>query len=167
MTKIDALAQEFLSQPCIAIAGVSPHRDTPANAIYQTLRNRGVTVLAVNPKVTEYLGDRCYPDVRSLPRKPDGIVIVTNPVNAEKLVRECAEAGIRRVWLHSMLGTNPRLMKSTASKITSVSAAVVEICRQNGISVIPGSCPMQFVGDFGHRCIRGFLRITGALEMPA
>ena len=167
MATIDKLARDFLAQPCIAVAGVSADRDTPANLILRTLRNRGTTVYPINPKHDAYLGERCYPDVASLPRKPDGVVIVTRPAIAEELVRQCIDAGVPRVWLHSMLGTTPHFGRERAARITSVSPTAVDLCRRNGITVIPGSCPMQFAGDFGHTCMRGFLRITGALEVPA
>lgn len=168
MSTIDSLAKEFLAQKRIAVAGVSPTRQEPANLIYETLRERGYTVYAVNPHTASFLGDPCYPDLFSLPEKPDGLVIVTRPAVAESLVRQCALAGIPRVWLHSMLGTRPRLMKKVAASITSVSPEAVRLCKESGITVIPGSCPMQWLGaDFGHTCMRGILRATGALEIPA
>lgn len=168
MGTIDDLANDFLDQERIAVAGVSSEHEHPANYIYKTLRERGYTVYAINPHINSFLGDPCYPDVSSLPEKVDGLVIVTRPAVAEDLVRQCALAGVPRVWLHSALGTRPRLMKKVAASITSVSPEAVRLCEENGISVIPGSCPMQFLGaDFGHTCMRGILRATGALEVSA
>lgn len=168
MSTIDNLAQDFLAQKRIAVAGVSAEREDAANLIYKTLKERGYTVYAVNPHIESFHGDPCYPDVFSLPETPDGLVIVTRPVVAEAVVGQCAMAGIPRVWLHSALGTRPRFMKKVAASITSVSPEAVQLCKENGISVIPGSCPMQFLGeDFGHTCMRGILRATGALEVAA
>ena len=168
MTTIDTLATDFLAQKRIAVAGVSSTREVPANLIYRTLRDKGRTVLAINPHSRTFLGDPCYPDVMSLPEVPDGIVIVTKPAVAEDLVRQCVQAGVPRVWLHCMLGTRPRFLKSVAASTGSVSPEAVRLCRENGMTVIPGSCPMQFLGaDFGHTCIRGVLRATGALAVPA
>ncbi len=94
-------------------------------------------------------------------------MIVTKPAIAEDLARQCVKAGVPRVWLHCMLGTRPRLFKGLAANLGSVSPEAVRICQENGIEVIPGSCPMQFLGeDFGHTCMRGLLRMTGALEVP-
>jgi predicted CoA-binding protein len=168
MSTIDTLAQDFLAQKRIAVAGVSPSRETPANLIYRTLRQRGVTVYGINPHASAYLGDPCYPDLASLPETPDGLVIVTKPDIAEALVRRCIQARIPRVWLHSMLGTRPRFLKKLAASIGSVSPEAVRLCRENGITIIPGSCPMQFLGeDVPHTCMRGVLRVSGALEIPA
>jgi hypothetical protein len=48
---------------------------------------------------------------------------------------------------------------------TSVSPKAVEYCRQHDISVIAGACPMMFgpAADFGHTCMRWFLKVTGGL----
>ena len=169
MNSIDDLARDFLDQECIAVAGVSEeHPESPANLIYRTLRQRGHVVFAVNPHLQELMGDRCYPDLASLPERPDGLVIVTRPEAAENLVRQCIETGVPRVWMHCMLGTRPRFLKHLAESIGSVSPEAVRLCHENGIDVIPGSCPMQFLGeDFPHTCMRGLLRVTGALAVPA
>ena len=168
MSNIDDLARDFLAQDCIAVAGVSRTTESPANLIYRTLRKKGIAVFAVNPHIDSFDDERCYPDIASLPEMPDGLVIVTKPAVAEDLVRQCVEAGVPRVWMHCMLGTRPRFLKSLAASTGSVSPAAVRLCRENGIAVIPGSCPMQFLGeDFPHACMRGVLRMTGALQMPA
>lgn len=73
MSTIDNLAKDFLAQERIAVAGVSSEREQPANLIYKTLRERGYTVYAINPHTSGFLGDPCYPDVFSLPAKPDGL----------------------------------------------------------------------------------------------
>lgn len=168
MTSIDDLAKDFLAQRRIAVAGVSHNEESPANLIYRTLRERGTTVFAVNPHLDAFLGDPCYPDLASLPETPDGLVIVTKPAVAEDLVRQCVQAGVPRVWMHCVLGTRPRFLKDLAASIGSVSPEAVRLCRENGIAVIPGSCPMQFLGeDFPHTCMRGILRLSGALALPA
>jgi len=168
MSRINDLAKDFLAQKRIAVAGVSVTREDAANLIYRTLRKRGYTVYGINPAIDTFLGDPCYPDVASLPETPDGLVIVTKPAVAEDLVRQCIRAGVPRVWMHCLLGTHPRFLKSVAASMGSVSPEAVRLCRENGIAVIPGSCPMQFLGeDVGHTCMRGILRATGALEIPA
>jgi hypothetical protein len=69
----------------------------------------------------------------------------------DHIVDECIDLGIGHVWMHCMMGTKPGLAES----MTSVSQDAVQKCLANGIQVIPGSCPNQFLNpDFGHR--RGF-----------
>jgi hypothetical protein len=61
-----------------------------------------------------------------------------------------------------MMGTKPGLAES----MTSVSQTAVEKCRENGIQVIPGSCPNQFLNpDFGHRMMKGLWGVLGFMKV--
>jgi uncharacterized protein len=147
---------DFLAQKRIAVAGVS--RDNshhPAgNLIYRRLKKTGHEVFAVNPNMPSFEGDRCYPDLRSIPGGVDGVVIITRPQTTEQIVHDCDTAGVRRVWMHQSL-----------AKGSSVSPEAVEFCRQHDISVIAGACPMMFGEgvDFGHTCMRWMMKLTGGL----
>ena len=59
MSQFDSLANEFLAQKHIAVAGVSRSADGTANSIYRTLRDRGYSVYAVNPNTEKVEGDPC------------------------------------------------------------------------------------------------------------
>ena len=153
---LDEKVHDFLAEKRIAIAGVSRDASRPsaANLIYRRLKTSGHDVFAVNPHMQTFEGERCYPDLRSIPGGVGGVVIVTRPETAERIVHDCRDAGVRRVWVHQSLGGG-----------SSVSPAAVEYCRQQGISVIAGACPMMFGpgADFGHVCMRWMLRLTGGL----
>lgn len=169
MSKIDTLVQDFLAQKEIAVVGVSDQRETGCNLAYRKFKEAGYRVHAVNPRLTSFEGAPCYPDLASIPNKPDAVFILTNPTITEEIVEQCVELGIKRVWMHCMMGTKPGL----AANMTSVSANAVQMCYDNGITVIPGSCPNQFLRpDFGHRMMRvvmrtlGFLRVNGNGTAP-
>ena len=51
----------------------------------------------VNPRMQTFEGDRCYPDLRSIPGGVDGVVVITRPEVTERIVHECVEAGVSRV----------------------------------------------------------------------
>jgi uncharacterized protein len=155
-TTLETKVHDFLAQKRIAVAGVS--RDNSqhrvGNMIYQRLKKTGHDVFPVNPLMQTFEGDCCYPDLRSIPGGIDGVVIVTRPEVTERIVHDCSDAGVRRVWMHQSLG-----------KGSSVSPKAVEYCRQHDISVIAGGCPMMYGDgvDFGHTCMRWILRFTGGL----
>jgi len=155
-TTLETKVNDFLTQKRIAVAGVSrDKRNHPAgNLIYQRLKKSGHDVFAVNPHMKTFEGDRCYPDLQSIPGGVDGVVIVTRPEVAERIVHQCSDAGVRRVWMHRSIG-----------KGSSVSPEAAEYCRQRDITVIAGACPMMFGDnvDFGHTCIRRILKLTGGL----
>jgi predicted CoA-binding protein len=155
-TTLETKVHDFLSQKRIAVAGVSrdkSHHPT-GNLIYNRLKKSGHDVFAVNPHMQTFEGDRCYPDLQSIPGGVDGVVIVTRPETTQRIVRDCRDAGVRRVWMHQSF-----------RKGTSVSPEAVEYCRQNDISVIGGACPMMYGegADVPHTCMRWILRFTGGL----
>ena len=155
-TTLDAKVHDFLAQKRIAVAGVSRDKShhPVGNLIYHRLKKTGHEVFPVNPHMQTFEGDRCYPDLQSIPGAVDGVVIITRPETTAKLVRDCSKAGVHRVWMHESIG-----------KGSSVSPDAVEYCRQNDIDVIAGACPMMFGPgvDFGHTCMRWVLKLTGGL----
>ena len=158
MAKIDALVQNFLAQKKIAVVGVSDKRETGCNAGYRRFKTAGYSVSAVNPRLTSFEGDPCYPDLKSIPEKPDAVFILANPQVTDLIVQQCVDLDIKHVWMHCMMGTKPGL----AAGMTSVSQDAVRVCRDNGIEVIPGACPNQFLNpDFGHTLMRVMFRTFG------
>jgi uncharacterized protein len=147
---------EFLARKRLAVAGVSRAGNLPANLIFRRLRDAGYDVFPVNPNASEVEGVPCFRDLASVPASLEGVVIATPPGAAEGLARECVDLGIPMVWMHRSLGPG------------SVSTEALELCRREGIAVIPGACPMMFVEpvDLGHRCFRWVLGGLGRLPQP-
>lgn len=162
MAKIEELVQTFLAQKSIAVIGVSDKRDSGCNLNYNKFKANGYRVYAVNPHISTFDGAPCYPDLYSLPEKPDAVFIMTNPKVTEQLVQQCVNLGIKHVWMHCLMGTKPGLYVSK----TSVSLSAVEMCRANDIAVIPGTCPNQFLKpDFVHGIMRRLWKTCGYLNV--
>ena len=90
---------EFVALNSMAVVGVSANRRKFGNAIYQELKDRGKKVFAVNPKSDTVDGDPCYPNLTSLPEKPEGVLLVIPPAATLAVIREAASLGIERIWL--------------------------------------------------------------------
>jgi predicted CoA-binding protein len=145
MQSMKEAAEAFLANKRVAVTGVSRAPKTHgSNTIYKRLRDRGYDVFAVNPNAAEVEGDRAYQDLRSIPGGVDAVVIATRPEYAEDTMRQCADLGIKHVWMHHGAGA------------TSVSATATDYGRKNGITVIDGGCPLMFgpTADFGHKVMR-------------
>jgi uncharacterized protein len=162
MKKIEELVQGFLAQKKIAVVGVSDKRETGCNDSYKKFKATGYQVYAVNPRISTFAGDPCYADLKSIPEKPDAVFMLTSPKVTEQIVQQCVDLQIKYVWMHCMMGTKPGL----AEGMTSVSQSAVEMCKANGIAVIPGACPNQFLKpDFGHAMMRGLWRMLGFMNV--
>jgi len=129
---------------------------------YKKFKGAGYLVYAVNPHITTFEGDPCYPDLQSLPEKPEAVFILANPKVTDIIIQQCVNLGIKHVWMHCMLGTKPGL----ATSISSVSPEAVRLCHENGIAVIPGSCPNQFLKpDVGHGMMHFMWHTFGFLSV--
>ena len=152
MTAIKDAAADFLGHKRVAVTGVSR---TPgnhgSNVVYKRLRERGYEVFAVNPNAHEVEGDRSYHDLRSIPGGVEAVVIGTRPEIAEETMRECAELGVKHVWMHRGPGAG------------SVSEPAAAFGREHDIAVIDGGCPCMFgpTADFGHKAMRVIFTLSG------
>jgi uncharacterized protein len=145
MNNMKEAAFAFLATKRVAVTGVSRTPKTHgSNSVYRRLRERGYDVFAVNPNAEKVEGDRCYPDLKSIPGGVEAVVIGTRPEIAELTMHECAELGIKHVWMHWGAGAS------------SVSPAATAYGRSHGITVIDGGCPLMFrpAADIGHSIMR-------------
>lgn len=112
---------------------------------------RGYDAVPVNPATQEIEGRRCYASVREITPPVDGVLLMTAPAVTDAVVRDCAAAGVKRVWMYRAVGKG------------AVSVDAVAFCESNGISVIPGECPFMFLpgASWLHR-FHGLVRqVTG------
>lgn len=154
MLTMKQATSEFLGVRRIAVTGVSREpKGHGSNVVYQRLRARGYEVIAINPNADRVEGDQCYPNLRSVPGGVDAVLIGTRPSRAEDTMRECAELGIKRVWMHRGPGTG------------SVSPEAATYGRDHGITVIDGGCPCMYgpTADFGHKAMRAVFSMTGKI----
>ena len=84
----------------------------------------------------------------------DGVLLMTSPAVTQAVVEDCAQAGIRRVWMYS------------AGSQGAVSPKAVEFCRERGIQVVPGECPLMFFPHNGSTGFTGsFARLPGVIRI--
>jgi predicted CoA-binding protein len=145
-------ASEFLAQKRVAVTGVSRDpQNHGGNVVYRRLRERGFDVFAVNPNADQVEGDTCFHDLKSIPGGVGAVVIATPPQIADTTMRECADLGIKHVWMHRAFGGG------------SVSEAAAAWGREHGIRVIEGGCPLMFepAADPGHKLMRFLSALAG------
>ncbi len=151
MTTREAI-DDFLKQKRVAVVGVSHDEKDFTRALFREFGQRGYDVVPVNPNAGEIEGRRCFPRVQEITPPPDGALVLTPSKIAERVVMDCAAAGVKRVWLFRATGKG------------AASPAAIRYCRANGIQVVPGYCPFMFWRDtqFVHRLHRGLLTVFGA-----
>lgn len=147
--KAQIAINDFLGQRRIAVVGVSRKPDDFSRYVFRELKNRRYDVVPVNPGGGEVDGQPCAKRVSDITPPVDGALLMTSPEATEQVVQECAQAGIRRVWMHRGVGAG------------AVSVKAAEYCRERGIEVVAGACPLMFLPKAGlpHRIHGAVLKL--------
>jgi uncharacterized protein len=84
-----------------AVVGCSPSPERDSHRIAALLKHRGFTVIPVNPRETEILGEPCYPSVAAIPDDVtvDVVDIFRRSDQAGAHVDEAVARGARGVWM--------------------------------------------------------------------
>jgi predicted CoA-binding protein len=137
---------DFLAQKRIAMVGISRNPRDFSMMLFKELVKRGYDVIPVNPRMAEVEGRRCFARLQQIQPAVDGALLMTSPGVTETVVKDCAEAGIKRVWMYRAGGTG------------AVSMQAIAFCQEHGIQVVPGECPYMFLPHAGLHRVHGFIR---------
>ncbi len=121
------LIEEFLEKSNVfTVVGASRDPSKYGHQVYRDLRAAGYQVYPVNPNADEILGDKCYPNLESLPELPQVVDLVVPPKVTNQIVKDCKKLGINKVWMQP----------------GSESETALNFCKQNNIKVVHGVCVM-------------------------
>lgn len=124
---MEKLIEKFLDKKNIfAVVGVSRNPEKYGYRVYKDLKQAGYTVYPINPEADMIDNDRCYNSLKVLPKRPDVVDIVVPPNITEKIVKECKELGIKKVWMQP----------------GSESEKTIDFCKKNHIEIIYNACVM-------------------------
>jgi predicted CoA-binding protein len=142
--------QGFLAEKTWAMAGISRNAQAFSSSVFKDLTSKGFRILAVNPGADSIGSVPCYPSLSALPEKVGGVLLFTPPSETEKVVREAAALGIRKLWIQQ----------------GAESEAALRFCRENGLAAVSGQCILMFAPPLGfHGLHRWFWKLFG--KIPA
>jgi len=99
-----------------------------------------------------FASEPCFSNLKSIPGSVDAVLLYRPPQATESVVRECADLGIVRVWIHRSIGGGSR------------SGTAERVAHERGLTLIPGGCPAMFCSpDIAHKCLRWVLNAFGRL----
>jgi hypothetical protein len=125
------IKKEIIEKACnkdnvFAVVGASNNPSKYGYRIYSDLKSDGYKVYPVNPREESVQGDKAYPDIKSLPEKPDVVDIVTPPGVTEQVVKEAVEQGVGIVWMQP----------------GAQSDAAIKYANDHGLLIVHDSCIM-------------------------
>jgi uncharacterized protein len=97
----DALRQLLTTARTIAMVGASNNPDRAAYGIMQKLQHDGYTVIPVNPRETEVLGERAYSSLADVPVAIDIVDVFRRPEDTPAIADEAVKIGAKALWLQT------------------------------------------------------------------
>lgn len=85
----------------IAVVGLSDKPDRESYEIASYLQQQGYRIIPVNPRITETLGERAYPDLRAVPERVDVVQIFRRSEDVPPVVEDAIAIGAPVVWMQS------------------------------------------------------------------
>lgn len=83
----------------IAVVGLSADPFRVSHAVSRYMQDHGYRIIPVNPKYSEILGEKCYPDLLSVPEKIDIVDVFRKPEDCVPVARDAVAVGAGALWL--------------------------------------------------------------------
>jgi len=126
-TMTDQITEVLNTAKTIAVVGLSSSPMRPSYGVAAYLQMNGYRIIPVNPGINGALGEKAYPDLKSVPEKIDIVNIFRRSDQVAPVVEEAIALKIPCVWMQEEVED-------------SVSA---EKARQAGIFVLMDSCILK------------------------
>ena len=91
--------EDILDYRNIAVVGISDNPERPSNFVARFLIEHGYNVIPVNPKLEEWGGKKCYPDLLSIQEPVDVVDIFRRPEAIPPIVDEAITIKAKVVWM--------------------------------------------------------------------
>ena len=120
--------EKFWTHDSYAFVGRSARAPFPKLS-YREAKKAGKRVFAIDPSVESIDGDRTYPSFDALPVPVDAAVLEPPQDEVEDWVRQAADAGIHRAWIHMGRET----------------PAAIELANSRGLDLYTGTCAVMYL----------------------
>ena len=139
--------ENFLALRRIAMVGVSRNPEDFSRKLFREMCERGYDMVPVNLVADEIEGRECFQCLQVAQPPVEGALVMTPFYETIRVVQDCKDAGVRRVWMYRAGGRGG-----------AVSQDAIAFCKESGIQVVEGHCPFMFLpgSAFPHR-FHGFL----------
>jgi predicted CoA-binding protein len=142
-------ARAFLQSRRIAFVGLSRDEKDFSRYLFRELTRRGLDVVPVNPAAAEIEGRPCFPRLSQVQPPVEGAFLMIPPSEGDRILADCLQAGVKRVWFHRGAG------KGAADE------RALAFCASHGIEAVRDLCPFMALpgAGAGHRMHGWFRRM--------
>ncbi len=83
----------------IAVVGLSDNPNRISNQVSRYMQSHGYRIIPVNPMIEETLGEKSYPDLKSVPEPIDMVNLFRRSELVPPVVDEAIEVGVKYIWM--------------------------------------------------------------------
>lgn len=124
LVPIEKIRSILTESSSIAVVGLSPKSNRPSNQVARYMQQSGYRITPVNPGQSEILGQKCYPDLQSIPHKVEIVNIFRRSDQVEPVVRDAIAIHARVIWMQQGI----------------VNEQAARLAEENGLAVIMDRC---------------------------
>ncbi len=96
---MDVIEDILTNSKTIAVVGLSPDPERPSHYVAKYLQEQGYRIIPINPQIEEALGEKSYPDLKSVPEPIDMVDIFRRSEHVLPIVEEAIEVGAKYIWM--------------------------------------------------------------------
>jgi predicted CoA-binding protein len=83
----------------LAVVGLSADPARPSFSVARYMQEHGYRIIPVNPRCAEILGEKCYPDLKSIPDAVDLVNVFRRPAYCVAIAEDAVAIGAKALWL--------------------------------------------------------------------
>ena len=114
------IEEQLQNSKTIAVIGLSPDPSRDSHTVARYLQQKGYRIIPVNPLVEEVLGEKSYPDLKSVPEPIDMVDIFRRSELVAPVVDEAIEVGVKYIWMQDGVIDEAAAAKAEAAGIPVV-----------------------------------------------
>ena len=124
---MDDIDEQLSNSRTIAVVGLSPDPKRPSHFVARYLQEHGYRIVPVNLHTGKVLGERSYPDLKSVPFPVDMVDLFLRSEFVGPVVDEAIEIGVKYIWMQDGV----------------VDEAAADKARAAGLLVVMNNCALR------------------------
>ena len=117
---MNVVEEQLTNSRTIAVVGISLNPERPSHYVSKYMQEQGYRIIPVNPLIEEVLGEKSYPDLKSVPEPIDMVDVFRRSELVGSVVDEAIEIGVKYIWMQDGVVNEDAAAKAEAAGISVV-----------------------------------------------
>ena len=114
---MDLVDEQLQNSKTIAVVGLSGDPERTSFRVTRYMQQQGYRIIPVNPMVEEVLGEKAYPDLKSVPEPIDMVNVFRRSELVPPVIEQAIEVGVKYIWMQDEVVNDEWAAKAEAAGI--------------------------------------------------